>query len=306
MSMAGCAWSLEEMAHLRGYICPSCAAEIICDDTTVATSCPYCSNPTVIPGRFTGQLKPDYVLPFKLDKNTALVTLNKFYKRKKFLPKSFAAKSHIEEIKGIYVPFWLFDGESEATMRFRGTKVRKYVQGDYEITDTEYWRVTREGNVAFEKVPVDGSSKISDAHMDAIEPFEYSELKPFSSAYLPGYLADKYDVDAETCSKRANERIRNSTENAFTSTISGYSTLIREFSNIYLKKGEVKYVFMPVWLLSTKWSGNDYLFAMNGQTGKLIGDLPVDKGRYWSWFFKIAAPLAAVLAAIIFSGGRLF
>ena len=170
LSMAGGDWSAEEAANMRSYTCPSCAAEIICDATTAATSCPYCGNPTVVPGQFTGQLRPDYVLPFRLDKNAAIAALQHYYKGKKFLPKSFANKNHIEEVKGIYVPFWLFDGESEADMRFRATKVRKFKQGDYEITETEHWRVLRQGNVAFEKVPVDGSSKMPDAHMDAIEP----------------------------------------------------------------------------------------------------------------------------------------
>jgi len=303
LSIAGGDWSAEETAHMRGYSCPSCGAEIICDDTTAATSCPYCSNPTVVPGQFTGQLRPDYVLPFKLDKNAAIAALVKHYKGKKFLPKSFADKNHVEEIKGIYVPFWLFDGESDAAMRFRATKVRKFKQGDYEVTETEHWRVMRQGNIAFEKVPVNSSSKMPDAHMDAVEPFEYGDLKSFSSAYLPGYLADKYDVDAETCGKRANERITASTEDSFASTISGYTTLTREYSNINLKKGDVKYALMPVWLLSTKWNGTNHLFAMNGQTGKLIGDLPVDKGKYWTWFAAIAVPLMAILGAILFIGG---
>jgi DNA-directed RNA polymerase subunit RPC12/RpoP len=300
MSMVGGGWSAEEAANMRGYKCPSCSAEIICDANTAATSCPYCNNPTVVPGQFSGQLKPDCVLPFKLDKNAAIAALKNYYKGKKFLPKSFADTNHIEEIKGIYVPFWLFDGESEAVMRFRATKVRKFRQGDNEVTETEHWRVMRQGNVAFEKVPVDGSSKMPDAHMDAIEPFDYRELKPFSSAYLPGFLADKYDVDAQECSKRANERIIASTEYSFASTITGYVTLEREFSKINVKKGDVRYALMPVWLLSTKWGGADHLFAMNGQTGKLIGDLPVDKGLYWGWFAKIALPIAAVLAAIMF------
>jgi len=300
MSMAGNGWTAEECAYMKGYSCPSCGAEIICDATTAATSCPYCGNPTVVPGQFAGQLRPDFVLPFKLDKNAAISALIKYYKGKKFLPKSFANKNHIEEIKGIYVPFWLFNGQSEAVMRFRATKMRKFRQGDQEVTETEHWRILRQGNVVFEKVPVDASSKMPDAHMDAIEPFEYRELKPFSPAYLPGYLADKYDMDVEACSKRANERIIASTEDSFASTISGYSTLTREYSNIDLKKGDVKYALMPVWLLSTKWSGSDYLFAMNGQTGKLIGDLPVDKGLYWGWFAKIALPIAAVLAAVLF------
>ena len=293
-------FSAEEAEHLMSYLCPSCAAEITCDDTTAATSCPYCGNPTVVPGQFSEQLKPDYVVPFKMDKKAAAEALKKYYKGKKFLPKSFSDSNHVEEIKGVYVPFWLYDGETDAAMRFRATKVHSYKRGDYKITETDHYRVIREGGAVFQNVPVDGSSKMPDAHMDSIEPFDCSGLKPFSSAYLPGFLADKYDEDAEMCSKRANERIIASTERAFAKTTKGYTTLTREYSSIDLKKGEVKYALMPVWLLTTKWNGQNFLFAMNGQTGKLTGDLPVDKGRYWGWFFKIAAPIAAGLTILLF------
>ena len=293
-------FSEEEAANMRSYTCPSCAAEIICEATTAATSCPYCNNPTVVPGQFSAQLKPDHVIPFKLDKNMAVEALKKYYKGKKFLPKHFNDGNHIEEIKGVYVPFWLYDGETDASMRFRATKVHRHRRGDYEITETDHYRVIREGNVAFEKVPVDASSKMPDAHMDSIEPFDFGELKPFSSAYLPGFLADKYDEDAETCSKRANARIVASTEDALRRTVVGYTTVTREYCNINLRRGDVKYALMPVWLLSTKWKDKDFLFAMNGQTGKLIGDLPVDTGKFLAWFFGIAVPLAAIVAAILF------
>ena len=300
VTVAGTDWGEEESSHIRAYVCPSCAAEIICEETTAATSCPYCGNPTVVPGKFTGQLKPDYVIPFKLDRNSAVNALAKYYKGKKFLPKNFADANHIEEIRGVYVPFWLFDGESEADMRFSATKVSTRRSGGYEITDTDHYRVTREGGVRFEKVPVDGSSKMPDAHMDAIEPFDYGGLKPFSTAYLPGYLADRYDEDAETCGKRANRRIVESTERAFASTTKGYATLKREYYNINLTYGEVKYALMPVWMLATRWRNKNFLFAMNGQTGKLIGDLPVDRGKFWGWFAKIALPAAAVIAIALF------
>ena len=293
----------EEAEHLRGYICPSCAAEIICDDTTVATSCPYCGNPTVIPGQYSGELRPDYVVPFKLDKKAAIDALQKYYKGKKFLPKNFSEANHMEEIKGIYVPFWLYDGVADAYMRFRATRTRSYTSGNYNVRETEHYRVTREGTVTFEKVPVDGSSRMPDAHMDSIEPFHYDDIKPFSPAYLPGFLADKYDQDAALCSKRASARIVTSTEEIVRNTIKGYSTVTREFSRVDLKSGDVRYALMPVWLLATRWNDKNFLFAMNGQTGKLIGDLPVDRGRYWSWFFRIAAPIAVALAAILFIGG---
>ncbi len=303
LSMAGGSWSAEEAARMRGYTCPSCGAEIICDDTTAATACPYCGNPTVVPGQFAGQLRPDLVIPFRLDKNAAVAALKKYYRGKKFLPKNFADTNHIGEIKGVYVPFWLFDGASDASMRFHATTVRSYTRGDYQITETDHYRVTREGGVVFQKVPVDGSSKMPDAHMDAIEPFAYGDLQPFSSAYLPGFMADKYDMDAAACAGRANERITASTEEALASTIGGYATLTREYADIRLKKGDIKYALLPVWMLATQWNGQNFLFAMNGQTGKLIGDLPVDKGRYWSWFARIALPIAAVLGVLLFWGG---
>lgn len=304
MDRAGSEWTDEEMAQLRAYSCPSCGAELIMDDTSAATSCPYCNNPTIIPGQFAGQLKPDFIIPFKLDKDAAIAGLKQYYRGKKFLPRSFSDENHMEEIKGVYVPFWLFDGRADATMRFRGTIVHTRRSGNQEITRTDHYRVVRQGNIAFEKIPVDGSSKMPDAHMDAVEPFDYSELKTFSTAYLPGFMADRYDMDADACSQRANSRIRESTKDAFASTTIGYTGLIPEYSQIDLKQGEVKYALMPVWLLSTKWKGENFLFAMNGQTGKLIGDLPVDRGLYWSWFAKISLPLMAILGYIMFLGGR--
>ena len=292
-------FSAEEAADLRAYTCPSCAAEIICDSTTAATSCPYCDNPTVVPGQFSADLRPDYVVPFKLDKKAATAALQAYYKGKKFLPKSFSAGNHIQDIKGVYVPFWLFDGETSASMRFSATREKTYKSGDYEITETDHYRVVREGTVVFEKVPVDASSKMPDEHMDSIEPYDFGELKPFSTAYLPGFMADKYDEDAEKCSERANKRIVASTEDAFRRTVADYATVTREHSNIDLKSGEVKYALLPVWMLSTKWDGKDYLFAMNGQTGKLIGDLPIDKVKFFGWLFGLTVPIAIVLSMIL-------
>ena len=289
-----------EAEGMRAYNCPSCGAELICDETTAATSCPYCGNPTIVPGQLGGTLKPDYVLPFKLDKAAAVAALKKHYQGKRFLPRSFTAGNHIEEVKGVYVPFWLFDGRAYADAGYEATRSHSRRQGDYQITSTEHFSIHRSGSVDFEKVPVDGSSKMPDDLMDSIEPYDYSELKPFSTAYLPGYLADKYDVTAEQSSDRADQRCSASVLDLLRGTVQGYETVIPVHEEVRLQRGKVHYALMPVWLLSTKWSGKNFLFAMNGQTGKLVGDLPVDKGRFWATFAMIAAPIAAVIAAVLF------
>ena len=293
-------WEREqEQAGMKSYVCPSCAAELICDATTAATSCPYCGNPTVLPGQFHGMLKPDYILPFKLDKEAAKRALRNYYKGKRLLPKAFTSENHIEEIKGVYVPFWLFDGQGDADLQFNATQVRSFRQGNDQVTITDHYAVRRAGTVDFSRIPVDSSRKMPDAHMDAIEPFDYAELKPFSTAYMPGFLAERYDVDVEECEERARLRATNTTEQIIANTVRGYASCVPAGKQVKLRRGAVRYVMLPVWLLSTRWNGKSFLFAMNGQTGKLIGDLPVSMGRYWAWFAGIAAPLAAVLTAVL-------
>ena len=289
-----------EDSGLRVYNCPSCGAELICDETTAATSCPYCNNPSIVPGQLSDMLKPDWVIPFKLDKEAAKKALKNYYRGKKLLPNAFSDRNHIEEIKGVYVPFWLFDGTVDADMRFQGTRVNSVTTGREIITTTEYYRVRRSGVVSFDKIPADASSKMPDAHMDAIEPYDYAELKPFSNAYLPGFLADKYDVKPEDCYARVDLRAQNTAEELLAGTVSGYSSCTPESRQISVRRSRTSYALLPVWLLATNYDGKNYLFAMNGQTGKLIGDLPVSKGKMLAWFAGIALPLMALLTALLY------
>lgn len=290
-------WTPEGM---RAYSCPSCGAEVVCDETTAATSCPYCGNPTVVPGQLGGMLKPDYIIPFKLDKNAAISALKKYYRRKKFLPRAFSGNNHITKIQGVYVPFWLFNGTATGDIRGEANQVSTWTEGDYKITEVEEYRILREGEAQFQRIPVDGSTKMPDAHMDSIEPFDYGELTDFSTAYLPGFLAEKYDVDKNESQSRATERMEESLSGLLDNTIEGYSTHRITGKHIHFEKVGAKYALLPVWMLHTKWQNQDYLFAMNGQTGKLIGDLPVSKGKFAAWMAGISLPLMAVVTLIMY------
>lgn len=287
-------------ADMRAYNCPSCGAELICEATTAATFCPYCSNPSIVPGQFAGTVRPEWIIPFRLDEKAAKEALKKHYKGKVFLPKSFAAENRIEQIRGVYVPFWLFDGEADADVQFKATRSHTHRRGDDIITTTEHYLVRRAGSVAFEKIPVDASTKMPDAHMDAIEPFDYSQLTAFSTAYLPGFLANKYDVAVEEAAPRVELRAENTAMGVMTRSASAtYQTCTPIGKNIYMNRAKVHYALLPVWMLNTKWNGKDYLFAMNGQTGKLIGDLPVSWGRFWGLFAAIAAGLSAACSLLM-------
>ena len=289
----GTQWEQGEADGLRVYQCQSCGGEIVGDENTGATACPYCGNPVVMMGQFAGALKPDYVIPFKLDKQAAIQALRRHYQGKKLLPKVFQDENHIREVKGVYVPFWLFDTDAEADIRYKATRVRAWSDSSYNYTETSHFAVSRGGSLGFRQVPVDGSTKMEDDLMESIEPYDFSQAVDFQTAYLAGYLADKYDVDAEASIQRANERIKRSTEEAFASTVVGYTTVLPEASHVELKNSQAKYALYPVWLLNTEWEGKKYTFAMNGQTGKLVGDLPMDKAAYKKWLFGLTGIVAA-------------
>ena len=295
---AGGEWQSGEADGLRSYVCKSCGGEIVGDENTAATSCPFCGNPVVMMGQFSGALKPDYVSPFKLDKKAAKEALKKHYQGKRLLPNVFKDQNHIDEIKGVYVPFWLFDADVNADIRYRATRIRTWSDANYNYTETSYFSVLRSGAVGFEHVPVDGSSKMADDLMESIEPFDFSQAVDFQTAYLAGYFADKYDVDAQQSIERANARIKQSTEQNFASTVSGYTSVVPESSSVRFFNGKAKYALYPVWLLNTSWEGKKYTFAMNGQTGKLVGDLPLDKSKYKKWFAGLAAGIGVATFAI--------
>ena len=292
-------WKEGETDNLSVYICKSCGGEIVCDNTTAATHCPFCGNPVIMSGQFSGDLRPDYVIPFKLDKKAAKEALRNHLKGKTMLTKVFKDENHIDEITGVYVPFWLFDAEANADINYRATRVRTWSDSDYDYTDTSFYSIIRGGNIAFEHVPVDGSSKMADDLMESIEPFNFDEAVDFQTAYLSGFFADKYDVTAEQSIARANQRIQQSTEDAFARTVNGYSTVTPESTSIQLANGKTKYALYPVWVLTTSWNGEQYIFAMNGQTGKFVGNLPVDKGAYWKWLLGLTGAVGAAIFAIL-------
>ena len=295
---AGGQWQEGEAEGLRIYTCNTCGGEIVADDTTGASECPFCGNPVVMTGQFAGDLKPDLVIPFKVDKQAAIAALQNHYKGKVLLPKVFKDQNHIKEVKGVYVPVWLFDTDANAYVRYRASRTRTWSDSSYYYTETSYYSVTRAGGIGFANVPVDGSTKMDDTLMESIEPFKVDEAVDFQTAYLSGYLADKYDVSSQESIGRANQRIKKTTEDAFASTVRGYSTVVPVSSNIQLQNGRARYALYPVWILNTMWNGQKFTFGINGQTGKIAGDLPMDKAAFRKWLFGVSAAAAAVIFAL--------
>lgn len=286
---------------MKSYKCNSCGAEMVCDETTAATSCPYCGNPAVMPQQFKGMMRPKYVIPFKVDKSEVKGKLANYYKGKKLLPGSFKGHNHIDEIKGVYVPFWLYSGTVDADLHFEAEQVEEKKTATEKITITKHYDVHRKGTVKFDKIPTDASSAMPDDLMDSIEPYDYKDLTKFEMEYLPGYIADKYDVSKEDTIERARKRAEATTISEITETVTGYDNVDEKVMLRHIRYAGEKqeYAMLPVWLLSTKWNNQNFLFAVNGQTGKMIGNLPIDRMKQLIWFVCSFLISFGIMAALI-------
>ncbi len=293
-------WKEGEAEELAVFTCPTCGGELIVEATTAATSCPYCENPAMLSSRLSGTFRPDMVIPFKKTKEEAKEAFLLHCKNKILLPKSYKSESRLESIKGVYVPFWIFDCSCEMTANYNATKVRSWRQGDYRITQTDHFRIHRTGSMLFNSVPQDGSKKMEDRFMQAIEPYDMSEAVDFTTAYLSGYLADKYDEGSDECVSRVNSRINTTAASVLRDTVHGYATVSTASSGVKYKDSAVSYMLLPVWMLNTTYRNKTYTFAMNGQTGKFIGELPVSWGRFFGLFAGLTAAIGAVVSLIFF------
>ena len=293
---AGSEWTSDEAKALHAFTCSSCGAELVCDENTMATECVYCGNPTMIPKRFDGMLKPDYVIPFKKTKQDAVNALKEFYKGHLLLPSNFTANNRVEAIQPMYVPFWLFDSKISAQAEFRAEKHHVINTPKEIITEISVYNCRRAGRMKFEKIPVDGSKKMDDAYMESIEPFDYSDLVEFSAAYLTGYLADKYDVTAEQSTVRADRRVENSAIEVLQNSLEDFDAVQLESAAVKKDVGKVSYAMVPVWILTTRYQDKPYTFMMNAQTGKVVGSLPYDKTKA----FIYPALCSLVLMPIIY------
>lgn len=283
------------------YVCPSCGGEVVGDETMSAAPCPYCGNSVIIQDKLEGMLKPDLVVPFKYTKQQAKEAYSNHLKGKKLLPKDFASNNVIEKINGIYLPYWLFDCNCSCQARFSATRTHHYISGDYSIDEINHFLVYRDGNISFEKVPVDGTSKFEPELMESLEPFDFKEAMDFNAAYLSGYFADNYDEAAEEAIKRANERIKNSTVQAINSTVVGYTSCLMTQSNIRFSEGKINYALLPVYVFSTTYKGKIYTFAMNGQTGKFTGNLPSDTSQVIKYsLISFAICFVVILLLLLF------
>ena len=290
-----------DQEQLSMYHCPSCGAELITDANTAATFCRYCGSPTIVKRNLEGVFQPDLVIPFQISKEKAGEIFKNWCHRGRFTPKGFYSARQIEKITGTYVPFWLFDCDVTTAISGNAKKVRVWRSGDYEYTNTKNYYVQRRGHFSYDYVPADGSSRMDDALMDALEPYQYQQMVPFELPYLSGFAAEKYDKNAKEVFERADARMTQASEGMLRQSMSGYSAVNINAKEKKYTKVSSNYTLLPVWMLRYRYKDQTYTFAVNGQSGKVAGKPPLSKLKLGLW----AAGLMTVFYTIITLGGAL-
>lgn len=285
------------------YSCPNCGAQIIADENTTATSCVYCKSTAILKNKLVGEFNPTKIIAFHKTKEDAIAAFKKIKKGRPFAPKEFSDPKNIAEMSGVYIPFWIYDFQAAGSLQADAKRIHTWRSGDYIMTKTDVYLAVREGSMAYNRIPVDGSERFSNDIMNSIEPFDYSALVDFNHAYLSGFLAEKYDIDSDKAMDDAVERVKNSTTDVLRNSINGYTTVSVTNTNHNLNLTNKEYILLPVWMLNIKYKDKIHTFAMNGQTGKMVGDIPIDKKKAAIWWIVLFALSFLVCVIVYWIGG---
>ena len=271
-----------KLKDLDVYHCKNCGAEIMADATIAATFCVYCGSTAILKERIEAGRAPDLIILFKNVKEDAVRAFRQVVKHKPLTPKCFKNEKNIQKITGVYIPFWAYDFKADGEMEFLARDIRTWSDYHYQYTETRKYEVRNRGHFDYSKVLADASTRFADDLMDSLEPFEYDQLEKYNHAYLSGFLAEKYDVEEDKALERAEKRTMNTCVQLLSDSILHQSKTLRD-NQMKLEKVASYYIMLPVWMVNIQYNNKYYLFAMNGQTGKIVGNLPIGVKEVILW-----------------------
>lgn len=297
-SNADASASEEDAASAVIYNCPSCGAQIVTDETTAATFCYYCQNPVVLSGRLSGEYLPDKVIPFAIDRKEATDLFMKYVGKKKFIPRAFFNKKQIDKLSGVYFPFWVYDAKMKGAMDAEAKQVRVWMSGEEEYTETKLYAVERDGEIELRNLELNALKKANKELVEGVLPYQFDKMKDFSMGYLSGFLAEKRDIAKEAVSKEAVRETEDYAKKLLRESITGYTAVNVRSCNFTAKTEGWHYVLLPIWTITYRAAnGRIFYYSLNGQTGKVCGELPVN--------YKKLTLVSGLISAVILATGLL-
>ncbi len=297
----------EDTYNVTIFTCPQCGGELMSvDDNTAAAFCSFCGASTILNARIAKEKRPEYIIPFSKTKEECKEAYMRLVKKALFIPKEYTSRECIDGFRGIYMPYWSYDVEQKGPVRLKGETSHR--RGDYIITD--HYDLKGNLDASYEGISFDASSSFSDSISEALAPFDVTKRVPFMPSYMSGYYADTADVDKEVYSRHASGT-------AYDISRDRILAETREFRKYSIKdenrpegkrapggcfdsrtvKGHAS--MYPIWFMSYR-NGDRVTYAtVNGQTGKVAADLPIDFKKYLIWSAALAALIFAALNMMV-------
>lgn len=275
--------------------CPDCGGELAIEEHTSALRCKYCDNYIILNDRVEGEYQPHKIIPFKFSKEMTKKLLRDNFKRCVFAPTDFLSEAKLDSMQGEYVPFWMYDYLTRCQYQGEGVKIRSWRSGNTEYTETSYYTLERDFDLTYNDIPVDASIKMNDNIMDLLEPYNYAELTEFSPEYMSGFGGEKYNMASGEVEFRAKDKMSKSAEAFLSQSISGYSRVTQRMKNINAQNNKTEYSLLPVWKYTYTYNDVIYPFYINGQTGKVVGKVPVSFKKVLAYGVSLWASLTGIL-----------
>ena len=276
-------------------ICPNCGGEVPVEEHSSALQCPYCDNYIILNQRIEGDYAPDLIIPFEYSREKVKMLLRDRFSRCVFAPVDFLSEARLNSMEGDYVPFWMYDYKANCRYRGEGRRIRCWTNGEIEYTETSVYDIYREMDIPFEKIPVDASVKMPDEIMNLMEPYRYEGLRPFSPEYMSGFMGEKYNMRADAVEERARSKMEEDARTLLMQTVSGYGSVSDRQKDVQVMDRRISYGLFPVWKYQYRYREQNYPFYINGQTGKVVGKIPISAGKVWAYGLTLWASLAALM-----------
>ncbi len=271
--------SLVDQSHLASYTCNSCGATVVTDDTTTSTFCYYCHNPVILSDRLAGDFMPDKMIPFSIDKEKAQSIFLDWVKKYKFVPKDFYSQSQLEKITGIYLPYWWADCQVDVDYLGNLNKEKIYTKDNTQFSEVSTYEIVRKARVNINNVEHLAFNKIDENLLNGIAPYAEDKAIGFSMPYLSGFFAEQYNISQEGVLNKIEKEVRNNSKTLVIESVDDRKNLTEISSQIDIKDTEVNYTLLPAWILTYNYANKTYVFAVNGQSGKPFGELPLDNKK---------------------------
>ena len=271
-------------------VCPQCGAVTLSYDNTIATFCSYCGSSVIFDRRVREEQKPAGILPFNFKEKAAQ---NRYREKTDsvLLAPDWMREEGQLQMTGLYVPFYEYSAVMEQPARFRSSVSRNI--GRY--TEVSEYEVRGTVRADYRGTRFDAAMAFPDAMSESVDDFDWQRLEPFRAAYVAGFYADGSDVEGAEYDPVAMALVQDDINHAQLN-YSGMTFRPGEVANdenVILRRRKVLF---PMWLLTHRVGKDRICYAaVNGRTGSVAADIPLDGGK----FVKVSLIVAALISAFL-------